>query len=303
MESFYIRDSSSLAPLTGLSPAFLRYASLTGPLASPPIHNLGSGLYGFEPAPGDLAPGVGWVVDCGAGALPRYVYGGAGDDRFWLGQDGAGTPVAGLTWTVSAYRTGAGAGATSPAVVDCGGGLYGFSPSDADRAADVSFVVSSGVQVYSGSVVDLLTGGGGAPVVVVRPAPDWSPTPPAANAIPVGRDLGFDRTTGRFIFQGGDLVLTTGLAAVRQAVDIELNTLKGEYYLDLTAGVPWFDGILGKGAPIRTIRQIFMERILSVTGVVDVPTLTVDVNAQTRKLTAAFVARADAGTFEGGITL
>lgn len=75
-------------------------------------------------------------------------------DRISFGlEDANGAPLVGLLpapssdWFVQ-YRTAAGVSRTPPLISEIGGGQYGFSPTDADEAAGVAFLLDAGASAF-----------------------------------------------------------------------------------------------------------------------------------------------------------
>lgn len=66
----------------------------------------------------------------------------------------------------------------------------------------------------------------------------------------------------------GDFSLIDGAYQVAQAVEIRLKALRGEWFLDQTFGVAYFDGILGKKMVNKSeIDSVVKAEILKVDGV------------------------------------
>ena len=85
----------------------------------------------------------------------------------------------------------------------------------------------------------------------------------------------------------GQIQLTGGLA---QRIDCYLRTFLGEWWADPTLGVPYFQEILKKNPDISVVRQAILSVILQVPGVVSVPSLTVDLDRATRRMSVSFEA-------------
>jgi hypothetical protein len=96
-------------------------------------------------------------------------------------------------------------------------------------------------------------------------------------------------------FLDGDLVLSRGLPAVTQQIAIALKTVKGEWFLDETIGVPYFTNILGKKFSLGTVQQIVREAIQAIDSVVSIERLAVDFDALTRKCSVDFVVKTTFG--------
>lgn len=77
----------------------------------------------------------------------------------------------------------------------------------------------------------------------------------------------------------GDLVVdtdahfTTGMAAVAQGIRLRLQMFKGEWFLDLSRGVPYFTEILGAKFSQVRMREIFRAVIAESPGVDEIEAL------------------------------
>lgn len=89
------------------------------------------------------------------------------------------------------------------------------------------------------------------------------------------------------ILSNGQLQVTGGLA---QRIDCYLRTFLGEWWADPTLGVPYFQEILKKNPDITVVRQAILSVILQVPGVVSVPSITVDLDRATRRMSVSFEA-------------
>jgi hypothetical protein len=126
------------------------------------------------------------------------------------------------------------------------------------------------------------------------------PSPPVlpadGRAAPVGRDIAFDPVTGHFVLAAnGDMTLRTGLDAIKQMVDITLKTLLGEWFVNTTVGVPYFQEILVKAPNIAAINQIFKQAIEAVDGIGSVTGLTSNFDRAARTLNISWTASTNLG--------
>lgn len=99
---------------------------------------------------------------------------------------------------------------------------------------------------------------------------------------PVTRDMVFGRATA-----GAATILPLdGAERVAQAVGIRLRTWLGEWFLDVTHGVPYVDEVLGKGRRPELVEAVLRAQILSVAGVqgIDAFALTIDPRARTARV-------------------
>jgi hypothetical protein len=294
-------------PATAAAPAIIVYRDRFGGdrLATAPIiRNLGGGCYGFDPSAGDEAIGCGYLIDAGAANAPRYSFGTVGNVAvFFALFDGTGAPLTSATPAIATYKKPDGTNATPiPTISHFGGGVYGFTPSDSDRVLGVAYEGSSGSpSAFSGRFGGVVSDG-----VITSSLPAISSTVAAGTisttAAPRVRDLAFDFKTGKFILAGGDLSLVADLEAIRQAVQVMCQTFVDEYFLDLDAGIPYFQNVLVKSPNIAAIRQIFKTRIEAVPGVVATTKLDLTFDRVTRSLKIEFAANTDLGEIAGTIT-
>lgn len=96
----------------------------------------------------------------------------------------------------------------------------------------------------------------------------------------------------------GDLQLTTGLAAIRQAVYIHLSFFRGEWFLDREAGVPYFADVLKKNPNPNVLQSVFRRALLEVTGITSVDSMTVAQSPATRTAELRATCSTDAGLLE-----
>lgn len=93
-----------------------------------------------------------------------------------------------------------------------------------------------------------------------------------------------------------DLRFTTGLEAVAQGLSIRLQSFKGEWFLDLDDGVPYFerDGVLDTEALLgqrydeSKARAAFRTAILAAPGVDSLDSLTLAFDNGIREMTVSF---------------
>lgn len=149
-------------PLTGAAPTVLACRGPAGQVLAPSaITEIGGGFYRFDV----VAPAGGaYVVDVGAGAADRYLFGGFDPlvGFALLGADGA--PAAGRAPTFLTYVDDAGLPLAQPAIADLGAGLYGFAPAAGTLPR---YVLSDGLS----SAWGVVEAGAGASVTVAEITP------------------------------------------------------------------------------------------------------------------------------------
>lgn len=111
-------------------------------------------------------------------------------------------------------------------------------------------------------------------------------------------DLLLDKNHDLALSERGDAILVDGQRQIAQQIEITLLTFLGEWFLDTTFGIPYFESILVKAPNRAEIESIIRAKIRDVPGVVNVPIVDVQVDAQQR--TAVIEARnitTNEGTF------
>jgi len=111
---------------------------------------------------------------------------------------------------------------------------------------------------------------------------------------------------GDLVIADGDIAFSRGVDAVVQSVRLCILQGRGEWFLDLDEGVPYFANdvvtedealIGGKFSELRA-RTIFRDAILDAPGVVELLSLAVNFDSATRKLTVECTVRTAFGDTE-----
>jgi len=76
------------------------------------------------------------------------------------------------------------------------------------------------------------------------------------------KDLALDPDTKDLIITGLDLATVEGSDYVRQSLSIRLGFFQGEWFLDTTAGTPYYQDIFLKNPDLPNIENIFKARII-----------------------------------------
>ena len=102
------------------------------------------------------------------------------------------------------------------------------------------------------------------------------------------------------LFIDGDVPLTSdgdtrGANPVLQNVGQNLRTYQGEWFLDTTLGLPWFQTILQKGTTQSQIDSIIQGAILATRGIVQLSSYSSTLNPAARTLAVQFTASTTSG--------
>ncbi|MGE8637434.1 MAG: hypothetical protein ACN6PR_02255 [Achromobacter sp.] len=94
-----------------------------------------------------------------------------------------------------------------------------------------------------------------------------------------------------------------GADRIAQQIKVTLLTFMGEWFLDTTFGVPYFDDILVKSPDRASIEAILRARIRAVPGVERVRRLDLEIERQLRVLRVSFDADTTAGRLDRVVEL
>lgn len=72
------------------------------------------------------------------------------------------------------------------------------------------------------------------------------------------------------VIEHGRLQLVTGQEEISQTVGTRIKMIRGEFFADLTQGVPYVGKILVKNPPLSIVRNIFIECVAETPGVASV---------------------------------
>lgn len=95
---------------------------------------------------------------------------------------------------------------------------------------------------------------------------------------------------------GNDLALTTTDTETIQDLGIRLRFFMGEWFIDVTAGVPYFQEVLKKGVNIKAISSLFKKEIMDSETVSEI--LEFELSYDDRTLRLDFKVMSDSGVQE-----
>jgi len=82
---------------------------------------------------------------------------------------------------------------------------------------------------------------------------------------------------------------------VAQRLTIRLRTFLGEWFLNTSYGVPYFQRILKKGVERKTVDNILREKILEEPGVLEIESFTSEFNTSARNYSCSFQVKTASG--------
>lgn len=102
-------------------------------------------------------------------------------------------------------------------------------------------------------------------------------------------DLKLSTATGDVEIVEGEASLARGIDAIRQHLQIRLQTFRGEWFLDQREGIPFVQDVFKKNPDQAVLNAVFTNVILETPGVLSLNSLSFDL-ANDRTLTISFSA-------------
>lgn len=93
---------------------------------------------------------------------------------------------------------------------------------------------------------------------------------------------------GDIVLTGNRMTLTTGKEAIRQHMVVRFYFFFGEWFLDKTLGVPWYQEILVKRNTFVVVADILKGVILATPGVTELLEFSFDYDSVARHFTLEF---------------
>lgn len=114
-------------------------------------------------------------------------------------------------------------------------------------------------------------------------------------------DLKINVTTGDIDLTEGDFSLVTEKDAIEQHLRSNLRGFRGEWFLNIEDGIPYYQDVFRKNQSPVVIDAIFKEAILKTTGVIELTEFDIKFDTETRKLILNFAVTTAEGdiSFEG----
>lgn len=94
---------------------------------------------------------------------------------------------------------------------------------------------------------------------------------------------------------GHEVVVTELAAEVEQRLRVRLNFFRGEWFLNLDAGTPYFQAILVKDPKDRVVRAVFNDLITQTPGVAELLSFSYSIS-RLRQMSVTFKCSLDDGT-------
>lgn len=111
-------------------------------------------------------------------------------------------------------------------------------------------------------------------------------------------DLCLDPDTHDLLVQKNDLLVCKSADQVIQSLKIRLQTIKGEWFLDTTAGLPYYEDILVKNPNLPNIDNIIKAQIIDTDDVEEILEYTSSFDSAGRSFSVSFRVRSIYGEVE-----
>ena len=121
-------------------------------------------------------------------------------------------------------------------------------------------------------------------------------------------DIALSRTTHDLVWKeldGGtyDLIMATDADAIAQQIKIVLKTFIGEWFLDTTVGIPYFEDILKKNPRSEVVETVLRGKIISVNGVTRVTAFDISIDNRLRTMNVTYTVETTEGSFTDSFRL
>lgn len=111
-------------------------------------------------------------------------------------------------------------------------------------------------------------------------------------------DIALDTVDHDITIEGFDLQLVTGIDRVAQQIKIRFLFFLGEWFLNVSQGVPYYRDILIKAPNRAVVEGLLREVIITTPNVLAVDELSFEYDSVTRELDVRFRADTDFGELE-----
>lgn len=125
------------------------------------------------------------------------------------------------------------------------------------------------------------------------------PATPARVPVTLALTLEIDPdniVAGDLHLENGQVHFWDGIEAHLQKTIVLLKFVKGEWFLNVEEGVPYFTHVLVHNPNLRAVRSLLKQALLATPGAVSVRSLDLQIDRPTRALAVAFALAFDDGT-------
>ncbi len=116
-------------------------------------------------------------------------------------------------------------------------------------------------------------------------------------------DIALDKDTHDLLIEGNELLLVNDVDQIEQNLKIRLKFFSGEWFLDITQGLPFYDTILVKNPNVPNIDNIIKAEIIDTPGVTELLSYDSSYDASLREYVVDFKVRTIFGEAELEVSL
>lgn len=112
------------------------------------------------------------------------------------------------------------------------------------------------------------------------------------------KDMALDPKTGDLLLIENSAALVEDVDQIAQNLAIRLRFIQGEWYLNIFAGIPYYEYFFVKEPNQIQVESFLKETIANTRGVEEITSFSSDYDGQYRKFSVAFSAKTIAGAIE-----
>lgn len=117
-------------------------------------------------------------------------------------------------------------------------------------------------------------------------------------------DILVDQESGDVIFSNGETLTSQDLShSVTQRLYVHFRTFKGEWFMDNTYGVPWFQLLGKKGITKSYVDRVLQEEAFKVRGVKEIVSWESSLDVRKRHYEVVFTVKTSTGSFSEPISI
>lgn len=111
-------------------------------------------------------------------------------------------------------------------------------------------------------------------------------------------DFALDPNTGDLVFEDFDFSLVGGVDQIAQNLAIRLRFIQGEWFLNILAGIPYYQYFFIKNPNQIQVETFLKDEISNTDGIIDITSFSSDFDGISRKFTVNFGCRSIDGNLE-----
>lgn len=111
-------------------------------------------------------------------------------------------------------------------------------------------------------------------------------------------DFALNPLTNDLDVRNNSLYFVEGIQAIAQQLRITFAGFYGEWFLDKTLFMPWFQDVLIKAPSFTVVQEIFKNAILNTQGVISLNFFNLEIDAATRRANLSFSANTTSGNID-----